>query len=118
MDCEVCSKKIKKEASWIISHEVIFQCLEILYIQYEFLKNIILITIIVIRQSTYICTSRQNYSVKNIIINRHTTFPSNHNFHKSFCRLCFWAPDPLIDFSNIYQSNGPGAQKQRPLKSL
>ena len=32
-------------------------------------------------KAKYICTSRQNYSVKKIIINRHT-FPSNHNIHK------------------------------------
>ena len=25
------------------------------------------------------------------------TFSSNHNLHKSSCRLCFWAQDPLIN---------------------
>ena len=25
------------------------------------------------------------------------TFSSNHNVHKTLCRSCFWAPDPLID---------------------
>ena len=24
-------------------------------------------------------------------------FPSNHNIHKSWCGLCFWASDALID---------------------
>ena len=34
------------------------------------------------------------------------TFTSNHNVHKSWCGLYFWAPEPLIaliKFTKIYQ---------------
>ena len=33
------------------------------------------------------------------------SFLSNHNIHKSFCGLRFWASDPLIErfLSKIYQ---------------
>ena len=29
------------------------------------------------------------------------TFLSNHNIHKSLCGLCFWAPDPLINRTQL-----------------
>ena len=46
-----------------------------------------------------------NYIVHMYYI-RYTFFLSNHNIHKSFCGLWFWASDPLIE--------GFEAQKQWP----
>ena len=46
-------------------------------------------------------------------------FSSNHNTHKSYFGLCFWAPDPLID--RLYYNlsiKGLGAQKQTPQELL
>ena len=46
-------------------------------------------------------------------------FLSNHNIHKSSCRLCFWASNPLIDrFYWNLPTKGSVAQKQRPCELL
>ena len=46
-------------------------------------------------------------------------FPSNHNIHKSWCGLCFWAPYLLIDryYKNL-SMKGFAAQIRRPRELL
>ena len=46
-------------------------------------------------------------------------FSSNHNIHKSWCGLCFWASEPLIyRFYWNLSIIGSEAQKQWPFKFL
>ena len=59
----------------------------------------------------YLCFLAQKFQIH--------TFTSNHNVHKSWCGLCFWAPYLLIDryYKNL-SIKGFAAQIRRPRELL